>query len=402
MKKTQALIKHVLIIAIVVSTLFSTVSFATSIEPHGVISLTFDDGAKSQYDYAFPLMQTRGIPGTFYVITDSIRDLSTDDNYYMNISELQTLQKYGSEIGSHSKTHSPLTSLTDSEIQAESQISKQVLQSFGLLANNFCYPFGDRNEYTDSIVDDYYRSARTVWNPNYVSPLPHSQFLVDANEYDTSFPDILSYLKWIVDQAYSNNQWAVILFHQILPDANNKPFAISTQDFESLLDYIISKNVLTLTIDQALDLTSPPSTQDTYTITAAVDPLDAGSISASQTGQYNLNDVVLLTPTANPGYTFSNWNGDLVSSINPEIIIIDGNKTVTATFTKITNPTSRPNPTQTHAPLSVQTGSINFDISEMSGVFLDTVFILLIISAETAIMVTYHNRKKKSARFKLK
>ena len=56
------------------------------------------------------------------------------------------------------------------------------------------------------------------------------------------------------------------------------------------------------------------------------------------------------------------------------------------------------NPTQTHAPLSVETGSSKVDISEMSGCFLDTVFVLLIISAETIIRVTYPNRKKKSTR----
>jgi len=172
---------------------------------------------------------------------------------------LQTLQNYGFEIGSHSKTHTAFTSLSDLEIENECQVSKDVLQSFGLLVNNFCYPFGDRDERTDAIVDDYFGSARTIWNPNYVLPMPYSQFLVDGNEGEVG-PDLLSSLERIVDQAYSTNQWAVIYFHQVLPDPDDG-HSISTQDFESLLDYIVSKGVIPLTINQALERTSPSSSQ---------------------------------------------------------------------------------------------------------------------------------------------
>ncbi len=49
------------------------VSIAT-IQPvsatRGAISVQFDDGFQTQYDYAFPLLQARGIKATFYVNTD--------------------------------------------------------------------------------------------------------------------------------------------------------------------------------------------------------------------------------------------------------------------------------------------------------------------------------------------
>jgi uncharacterized repeat protein (TIGR02543 family) len=44
--------------------------------------------------------------------------------------------------------------------------------------------------------------------------------------------------------------------------------------------------------------------------------------------------VVTLTATADAGWTFSNWTGDLTGSTNPDTITMDGNKTVTATFTE--------------------------------------------------------------------
>jgi len=42
--------------------------------------------------------------------------------------------------------------------------------------------------------------------------------------------------------------------------------------------------------------------------------------------------VVQLTATANPGWTFSGWSGDLTSSTNPDSITMNGDKFVTANF----------------------------------------------------------------------
>ena len=287
----------------------STISPPT--ESHGIISLTFDDGWQNQYDIALPLLQARGMKATFYVTTDQI--LSNDPSF-MSIGELQTLQNYyGMEIGSHSRTHAYFTTLSDSSIHSECQISQQVLQSYGLSANNFAYPFGDRDDRTDSIVDDYYRSARTVWNPNYVLQIPYSQFLVDANSGSTGDPDVLSlsYLEGIVDQAYSSNSWAVLYFHHVLPGVSDSPSVISTQDFEILLDYIIYRGLVTVTVSQALNLTSPPSPPPSVTISPISVGIHLGqskTFSSSISGgnpsylyQWYLNDTAL------PGATSSTW-----------------------------------------------------------------------------------------------
>ncbi|KPK03064.1 MAG: hypothetical protein AMJ56_20175 [Anaerolineae bacterium SG8_19] len=47
---------------------------------------------------------------------------------------------------------------------------------------------------------------------------------------------------------------------------------------------------------------------------------------------YNFGDVVTMTATANAGWIFSDWSGDVVSTANPVQITMDGNKLVTATF----------------------------------------------------------------------
>ena len=47
---------------------------------------------------------------------------------------------------------------------------------------------------------------------------------------------------------------------------------------------------------------------------------------------YTYGNVVALTATADPGWAFAGWSGDLVSTNNPDNITMNGSRTVTATF----------------------------------------------------------------------
>lgn len=42
--------------------------------PTGFVSLTFDDGWGSQYDSAFPMLNAAGIKGSFYIITNEMKN----------------------------------------------------------------------------------------------------------------------------------------------------------------------------------------------------------------------------------------------------------------------------------------------------------------------------------------
>jgi len=136
--------------------LISSVSvFDVASATRGFVSINFDDGFQSQYDYAFPLLQARGIPATFYVIPGRIGAAR-----YLTVSELQTLQNAGNEIDSHTANHYDLPSLSYADMVYQLQVSQQSLRSWGLTANNLAYPDAVRTDYTDSIVHNYYRSAR--------------------------------------------------------------------------------------------------------------------------------------------------------------------------------------------------------------------------------------------------
>jgi peptidoglycan/xylan/chitin deacetylase (PgdA/CDA1 family) len=198
-------------------------------------------------------LQEREMTATFYV------NPSRMDGLYMSVDELLTLQNNDFEIGSHGNSHLDFSYLSDSQIRDELQISKQVLQSWGLTANNFAYPDASRNDYTDSIVAEYYHSARYGYVGSYVMHFPITQFLLTGFPGETGDPTALSKLKSMVDQVYSANGWTIIVFHNVYPDANNSLDAISSADFASFLDYVQAKGVATFTVDQGLNLNAPPT-----------------------------------------------------------------------------------------------------------------------------------------------
>ena len=86
-----------------------------------------------------------------------------------------------------------------------------------------------------------------------------------------------------------------------------------------------------------------PATATTYTasfaaqylLTATSAPASAGSITANPTsadGYYTSGRSVQLTASANSGFRFANWSGDLSGSSNPATLVVNAPRTVTANF----------------------------------------------------------------------
>ena len=74
-------------------------------------------------------------------------------------------------------------------------------------------------------------------------------------------------------------------------------------------------------------------TQDEYTLTINI--TGNGSVAKDpDQATYHYGDEVSLTPSADAGWSFSGWGGDLSGNDNPATITMDGNKIVTATFSE--------------------------------------------------------------------
>ena len=92
-------------------------------------------------------------------------------------------------------------------------------------------------------------------------------------------------------------------------------------------------NPLTLVMDGNKNITPVFQQLGPYTLTVIVDPPAGGTVTVDpDLPQYPCGTEVTLTANDNAGYDFDHWSGDAAGS-NPQVVIVmDGNKTVTAHF----------------------------------------------------------------------
>ncbi len=94
-----------------------------------------------------------------------------------------------------------------------------------------------------------------------------------------------------------------------------------------------STNPLTVLMDKNLNVTAN-FTLVSYSLSTTA---NNGTISMDPLGgTYNSGTTVTLSAVPATGYMFTGWSGDLTGTTNPATIVIDKNKSVTASFTAIT------------------------------------------------------------------
>ncbi|MCS7231217.1 MAG: InlB B-repeat-containing protein [Elusimicrobiota bacterium] len=109
------------------------------------------------------------------------------------------------------------------------------------------------------------------------------------------------------------------------------------------ISFILSISLVLFSLNGCAKKSKSPTSGGTtnYTLVVVVNPQGAGSVVLNPSGgSYNAGTVVTLVATANPGYVFRDWSGDLTGTSNPATIVMDKNKTVVANFTQQTGTTT--------------------------------------------------------------
>jgi len=97
-------------------------------------------------------------------------------------------------------------------------------------------------------------------------------------------------------------------------------------------------NPLVLTMDGNKVVSAVFEVAPIYTVAVAVAPgddgLPHGTVAVDPAGtEFTAGTPITLTATADTGYYFAGWSGDVVSSKNPFFLTVNGNKTIFANFT---------------------------------------------------------------------
>ena len=133
-------------------------------EPARLAAITFDDGWTDNFTYAFPALQRLGLPATFFVTSEHIRQ-GVEDPKRMSVVQLRKSIQNGMTIGGHSRTHPNLALLPKREAQSEIVGCKQDLETaLNTPIRIFAYPFGAHDSTTMKLVQTAgYIAACSAW-----------------------------------------------------------------------------------------------------------------------------------------------------------------------------------------------------------------------------------------------
>jgi peptidoglycan/xylan/chitin deacetylase (PgdA/CDA1 family) len=201
-----------------------------------MVTFTFDDGNGTDYTKAFPLFSSKGVRGTSFIITNNI-----GVGGLLTASQLQEMQQAGWEIGSHTKSHRNLTTLSEEELIEELQGSREALEALGVSVRTLAYPGGAQNDTVREHTNDYYEAARIVTHYGHTSTM--GTYALKA--YDADDHTKLADYKANVDDAEANNLWVIFFMHQL----SNDDVAM----LDELIDYIQAKSIPVVTMAEGYD-----------------------------------------------------------------------------------------------------------------------------------------------------
>ena len=177
-----------------------------SIPPRCAV-ITFDDGWKSQYEVAWPIMKKFGYTFTMFIYTEGVAGGSLGGGQAITWEQLADMRDNGIDIEAHTATHQDLreghpitvtqggkrtrTKLTGAAyeqwVQNEVVGCKQLLeQRLGVKVNCFAVPYGFYNEHVKEIAKNAgYEAMFTVYGQpiTFTSPLDSlGRYAIEANK----------------------------------------------------------------------------------------------------------------------------------------------------------------------------------------------------------------------------
>ena len=170
--------------------------------------ISFDDGWKSQYEVAWPIMKKFGYPFTMFIYTEGVRGGSLGGGEAITWEQLADMRDNGIDIEAHSATHQDLreghtimvanpggkrsrTKLTGPQyeqwVRNEVVGCKELLeQRLGIKVNCFAVPFGNYNQHVKELARNAgYEAMFTVYGQpiTFTSALDSlGRYAIEANK----------------------------------------------------------------------------------------------------------------------------------------------------------------------------------------------------------------------------
>jgi peptidoglycan/xylan/chitin deacetylase (PgdA/CDA1 family) len=133
--------------------------------PEKTFVLTFDDGYRSVYSEAFPVMKRHGMSATVFLTVGDPhcpggRIPPLNGSEMLSWAEVTEMREAGIRFGAHTLTHPDLTRLGTEKIEYEIVKSKEIIEGvLGEPVRSFAYPYGRYDERSMGIAGRFFDCA---------------------------------------------------------------------------------------------------------------------------------------------------------------------------------------------------------------------------------------------------
>lgn len=137
--------------------------------PPKPILITFDDGYANNYEHAMPILKKHRFPATLFMSPGAV-----GQDGYLNWNQTKQMHEAGWDVQPHGMTHPHLPKLSAEQQEGEIVKSRKLIEEqLGTKADVFCYPYGEFNKHTLTILkENGFRYAFTIQQGKTTSKQP--------------------------------------------------------------------------------------------------------------------------------------------------------------------------------------------------------------------------------------
>lgn len=214
-----------------------------------LVSITFDDGWRSTYLNAVPILERYGYKTTFYINPSSIETPG-----FMYADDLHNLGKQH-EIAAHGYDHKDMSAISTDALDAQLKRGKDYLSSAGFTITDFAPPYGKSDSEVEWFTRKYFTTSRsTTTGINTQQNLDAYNLKTLYLEFNTP-PELVTRA---LNNAAASNGWLILVYHNVgtaahssFPSEEPRTSTVATEAFAGHMAQIQKSGIPVLPINEA-------------------------------------------------------------------------------------------------------------------------------------------------------